>query len=71
MTAPHGLSPRQYDYLRALATGIAYKEVAHRYGVAESTVKNTVHVATLRLGVRGKVEAFVKMGWLVVPDEPS
>ena len=67
----HGLSPRQYAYLRALATGRAIKEVAYEFGVAEGTVKNTLVVTYTRLGVRGKVEAFVQMGWIVVPEDAS
>lgn len=38
------LSPREQDILDAAASGLTYREMARRFYLAESTVKNTAAV---------------------------
>ncbi len=54
---PGGLTPRQAEVLRLLATGLSNKEIAGRLYLSPATVER--HLATVyrKLGVAGRVEA--------------
>ncbi len=53
------LSPREYEVLKLLATGLSNKEIAARLGVVVGTVK--IHVANIfsKLGVSDRTQALV------------
>lgn len=54
---PEALTPREVEVLRAMAEGLANKEIAARLGVSENTVK--FHVASVmgKLGASSRTEA--------------
>jgi DNA-binding NarL/FixJ family response regulator len=58
---PEELTPREVEVLRAMAEGLANKEIAPRLGISENTVK--FHVASVlgKLGAASRTEA-VMMG---------
>lgn len=60
------LAPRELEVLEMLATGCTMHEAADRLGISAQTIKNHTSSAYHRLDVNGLVEAFVKLGWLVV-----
>jgi DNA-binding NarL/FixJ family response regulator len=62
------LSRRQRDMLVAAAAGLCDKEIAGRLSVGEQTVGNYLSAAYGKLGVRNRIEAFVALGWLRVPE---
>jgi DNA-binding NarL/FixJ family response regulator len=51
------LSPRQLDVLRGMSIGLGNKEIAHRLGLAEETVKGYVRELYARIGVRSRSAA--------------
>lgn len=53
--APHGLSQRQTEVLALVAEALSNKQIAHRLGISEATVK--AHISnTIRLtGCRNRV----------------
>jgi DNA-binding NarL/FixJ family response regulator len=54
------LTPREIEVLRAMAEGLANKEIAVRLGVSENTVK--FHVASVmgKLGAGSRTEAVMQ-----------
>jgi DNA-binding NarL/FixJ family response regulator len=56
---PESLTPREIDVLRAMAEGLANKEIAARLGLSENTIK--FHVASVmgKLGAGSRTEAVV------------
>ena len=54
---PKLLSGRQREVLDQLAAGKSNKEIAHRLGIAEGTVKVHIHAVFRILGVRNRVGA--------------
>lgn len=54
---PEALTPRETEVLRALAEGLANKEIAARLGISENTIK--FHVASVmgKLGAGSRTEA--------------
>jgi NarL family two-component system response regulator YdfI len=54
---PEALTPRETEVLRAMAEGLANKEIAARLGISENTVK--FHVASVmgKLGAASRTEA--------------
>jgi DNA-binding NarL/FixJ family response regulator len=67
-TIRHGLAPRQMELMRLLATGLPIKAIAPRMGLTYYSAKHVSAEAFRRLGVSGKVEAFIALGWLEVPE---
>jgi DNA-binding CsgD family transcriptional regulator len=61
-------SPRELEALRIYATGATQKEVAHAMAVPIHTVKSLMANVFCRLEVDNRVAAFVKLGWLKVPE---
>lgn len=51
------LSSRQHDLLRAMALGLANKEIAHRLGIGEETVKGYLKKLYPRIGVSSRASA--------------
>ncbi len=56
------LSRRQRQIMAMVAEGLANKEIAHRLGIAEGTVKAHIHAVFRALGVRNRTEAVVRYG---------
>lgn len=66
---PETLTPREIEVLRAMADGLANKEIAARLGVSENTVK--FHVASVmgKLGAGSRTEAVmigVRLGIVLI-----
>lgn len=59
------MTRREIQVLRLSATGMTYQEIAGELGISLKTVR--VHHENIyrALGVRNKIEAFVKLGWLM------
>ena len=59
------MTRRELQVLRMSATGMTYAEIADALGISIKTVK--VHHENIyrAMNVRNKVEAFIKMGWLM------
>jgi len=57
---PEALTPREIEVLRAMAEGLANKEIAARLGVSENTIK--FHVASVmgKLGAGSRTEAVMQ-----------
>lgn len=55
--SPLGLTARQMDVLRALATGSSNKEIARAIGISPATVKNHVEAIFARLGATNRLQA--------------
>ncbi len=56
------LSRRQRQIMAMVAEGLANKEIAHRLGIAEGTVKAHIHAVFRALGVRNRTQAVVLYG---------
>lgn len=54
-----GLTHRQVEILRLLIRGMPNREIGHRLGIAESTVKQHTHAVYQVLGVANRTEAAV------------
>jgi putative nucleotidyltransferase with HDIG domain len=64
---PPGLTDREVQVLRMLATGAAAKQVAHELGCSPSTVHNHLHHVYRKLGVSGQAQALLlarEKGWV-------
>jgi DNA-binding NarL/FixJ family response regulator len=55
--SPPGVSPRQLELLQALSLGYGNKEIAHRLGIREETVKGYLKDLYARIGVSGRAAA--------------
>ena len=53
------LTARERDVLELLECGVAYKIIAHRLGISQSTVKAHIHNLIVKLKVRNRTEAAV------------
>jgi DNA-binding NarL/FixJ family response regulator len=54
-----GLSTREMELLRQVASGLSNKEIAQRLGLAESTVKNRLSLLFEKLGVKDRTQAAI------------
>ncbi len=62
-----GLSPREVEVLRAVASGLTNKAIALRLGISEHTVKFHLGGAMTKLGAASRAEAVasaLRQGWL-------
>jgi DNA-binding NarL/FixJ family response regulator len=50
------LSRRELEIVRCIASGMRNFEIAERLGIGEQTVKNHLHKAFLKTGVRDRLE---------------
>jgi two-component system nitrate/nitrite response regulator NarL len=55
-----GLTRREYDVLRLVATGLTNPEIADRLVLTRNTVKGYLQAAMQKLGARNRVEAIAK-----------
>jgi DNA-binding NarL/FixJ family response regulator len=53
---PVKLSPREHQIAIMVAQGLRNKEIAFRLGICESTVKNYVYSAFIKLGCRNRIQ---------------
>lgn len=56
------LSQRQRQIMDMVAEGLANKEIAHRLGIAEGTVKAHIHAVFRALGVSNRTQAVLRYG---------
>ncbi|MER3397525.1 MAG: DNA-binding response regulator [Chloroflexota bacterium] len=56
---PEALTPRELEVLGLVADGLSNKEIAHRLGISEHTVKFHVNTIMSKLGARSRTEAAV------------
>lgn len=64
---PPGLTDREVQVLRLLATGVAAKQVAHQLGCSPSTIHNHLHHVYRKLGVTSQSQALLlarEKGWV-------
>ena len=54
-----GLTPREFDVLKLIATGATNKEIAQNLYLSEGTVKNIVSNIFACLGTRDRVQAAI------------
>ncbi len=54
---PRALTPREAEVLELLADGLANKQIAHRLGISDHTVKFHVDAIMRRLGAANRAEA--------------
>ena len=55
-----GLTRREYDVLRLVATGLTNPEIADQLALTRNTVKSYLQAAMQKLGARNRVEAIAK-----------
>ena len=58
----YGLTPREVDAIRCVATGLANRDIAVALGVSERTVQKHLERAYRKLGVRSRSEA-ARVAW--------
>ena len=66
-TGPYGLTSRQFDVLRMLASGGSNKEIARAMGISPGTVKNHLNAIFAKMGATNRVQA-VMMAQAVVRE---
>lgn len=67
---PQNLSPAEIESLRALGLRHSTRDAAAKRKVSEQTLKNELTSAYRKLGVRSRIGAFARLGWLSVPRAP-
>ncbi|MGZ8696615.1 MAG: response regulator transcription factor [Gaiellaceae bacterium] len=60
VTPPRRLSPRQRQILGLMADGVRVKEIAVRFGLSETTVRNHVRELLRRLDCHSQLEAVAR-----------
>ena len=56
-TGPYGLTVRQVDVLRMLASGGSNKEIAREMGISPGTVKNHLNAIFTKMGAANRTQA--------------
>ncbi len=51
---PDGLTPRQTEVCKLIATGLSNKEIARTLGISVATTKDHVHAILQRLGLKSR-----------------
>ena len=54
------LSPRQVAVLEQLALGLSNKQIAHKLGIAEPTIKMHISALLRAFGVQNRVQVLLK-----------
>ena len=54
------LSPRQVAVLEQLAFGLSNKQIAHKLGIAEPTIKMHISALLRALGVQNRVQILIR-----------
>lgn len=57
MVAEWRLTPREYEVVTQVATGLSNRQIARTLGISEKTVKNHLSSTYLKLGAHSRVEA--------------
>lgn len=67
------LTPRELEVLRAIADGLSNAEIAHKFFLAEATVKTHVRRILTKLSLRDRVQVVVYAyeSGLVIPSNPD
>lgn len=65
------LTPRQLDVLAVYGTTWSRKRTACRLGISEAMVCRHLDAIHARLDVATTGEAFVRLGWLRVPEDDA
>lgn len=58
-SGPSGLTSREVDLLRLIASGYSNKEIAHELNLAESTVKNKLSVLFQKVDAKDRTQAAI------------
>ena len=61
------LTPQQWRVLALMVQGDQNKQIAHKLGVGEATVKAHVTVILRKLGVRSRTQAVIEARGLAIP----
>ena len=61
-------TPRQLEVLRLMASGMTQEQIAEAMVLAVQSVKNHKSEAYRRLGVANMTQAYLRLGWLQVPE---
>jgi DNA-binding NarL/FixJ family response regulator len=61
------LTPQQWRVLALMVQGDQNKQIAHKLGVGEATVKAHVTVILRKLGVRSRTQAVIEARGLALP----
>lgn len=64
------LTPREYEVVGLLASGLTGKQIALQLGTTDSTIRTTLNAAYRRLGVVDRAQAVIaceRAGWLGSP----
>ena len=64
------LTPQQWRVLALMVHGDQNKQIAHKLGVGEATVKAHVTVILRKLGVRSRTQAVIEARHLALPASP-
>jgi DNA-binding NarL/FixJ family response regulator len=56
---PDGITPRQLQILRLMASGLALKQIGRELGVAEKTVRNQASLMSAKLRIHDRAEAIL------------
>lgn len=62
------LTPREWDVIRAVATGRPYKAIAPALGLSDETFKRHIFNIYLKLDVTNAIEMLIAVGILQVPS---
>jgi DNA-binding NarL/FixJ family response regulator len=65
------ISTRQRQVLARMAMGRSNSEIAGDLGIAEDTVKGHIRSMYAALDVHSREEAYLIVGWLVVPEDAA
>ncbi len=65
------LTPQQWRVLALMVKGDQNKQIAHKLGVGEATVKAHVTVILRKLGVRSRTQAVIEARQLALPETES